>query len=354
MKRKIIIIAIAVVLIALFAVKLAINKKHIDEATKPRDVKIAVPVVVDTVKYMYLDNSFSVNGSFSAAHELTILGETSGKIVEVSFETGDYVREGQVLARLDMEVLNAQKLLAEANLNKTKSDLDKFEQMVKANAVTTQQLEDMKLAYINAQATLTTVKKQLEYSVVKAPFSGYITKKYIEKGGMLVPGAPVAEIVDIATLKFNASIAESDVARVKKNQEVIITCDADKSIEFKAKVRAISVKADESKRFNVEIEIRNNAANPVKAGMYGTVFFRSEGTRQALVIPRSAITGSLKNAGVYIAEGNKAVLKNVITAYADDRIIEVAEGLSAGQLVIISGQINLENNSLIEISKKNK
>lgn len=354
MKRKIIIIAVAVILTALFVIKLAINKKNIDEATRPRDAKIAVPVVVDTVKHINLDNSFSVNGSFSAAHELTIMGEASGKITEVSFETGDYVKEGQVLARLDMDVLNAQKQLAEANLNKTKSDLDKFEQMVKTNAVTTQQLEDMKLAYINAQATLTTVKKQLEYSVVKAPFSGYITKKFIEKGGMMIPGAPVAEIVDIVTLKFNASIAESDVARVKKNQDVVVSCDADKSIEFKAKVKSISMKADESKRFNVEIEVRNNASNPVKAGMYGSVFFKSEGTRQAMVVPRSAITGSLKHAQVYIAEGNKAILKTVSTAYADDRIIEITDGLNAGQLVIISGQINLENNSLIEVPEKNK
>jgi membrane fusion protein, multidrug efflux system len=352
MKKKIFIIAVAIICTVLFVVKLAINKKNIDEATKPKSLHIAVPVVTDTVKYITLDNSFSVNGSFAPSHELIIMGETSGKIIEVNFETGDYVKEGQVLASLDIDILNAQKQLAEANLNKTKGDLSKFEQMIKTNAISQQQLEEMKLAYINAQTSLTTVKKQLEYSVVKAPFSGYITKKYIERGGMMLPGSPIAEIVDINTLKFIASVAESDISRVKKNQEILVKCDADNTIEFKARVKAISVKADESKRYTVESEIKNNASNPVKAGMYGTAFFHSNGTRQALVIPRSGLTGSIKNAKVYIAEGNKAILKSITTAYTDDKIIEVTEGLLPGQLVITSGQINLENNTLIETSKK--
>jgi len=352
MKKKMLIIAIAIICTTLFVVKLAINKSNIDEATKPKDLHIAVPVIIDTVKYITLDNSFSVNGSFTPSHELTIMGESSGKIIKINFETGDYVKEGQVLATLDIDVLNAQKQLAEANLNKTKGDLAKFEQMIKNNAITEQQLEEMKLAYINAQTSLTTINKQLEYSVVKAPFSGYITKKYIEKGGMMMPGAPIAEIVDINTLKFIASVAESDISRVKKNQAIIVTCDADKTIEFKARVKSISMKADESKRYAVEVEIKNNAANPVKAGMYGTAFFHSNGTRQALVIPRSALTGSIKNAKVYIAEGNKAILKSIATAYTDDKIIEVTEGLASGQFVITSGQINLENNSVIDISKK--
>ena len=352
MKKRIIIITIVIVLIALFVVKLAINKKNIDEATKPRNLNIAVPVVVDTVKYITLDNSFSVNGSFNPEHELTIMGQASGKITEVGFETGDYVKEGQVLARLDIDILDAQMLLAEANLAKTKADLAKFEQMIKTNAITQQQLEEMRLASINAQATLTTVSKQLEYSVVKAPFSGYITKKFIERGGMLVPGAPVAEIVDINTLKFIASVAESEIARVKKNQEVMISCDADKTLEFKAKVKSISMKADESKRYTVEAEVKNSASNPVKAGMYGTAYFHANGTRQALVIPRSGLTGSIKNAKVYLAEGSKAVLLDITTGYTDDKIIEITKGLNAGQLVIVSGQINLENNTAIEISKK--
>jgi len=352
MKKKILIITIVIICTALFLVKLAINKKNIDEATKPKSLNIAVPVITDTVKYITLDNSFSINGSFSPSHELTIMGETSGKIIEINFETGDYVKEGQILARLDMDILNAQKQLAEANLNKTKSDLSKFEQMIKTDAVTQQQLEEMKLANINALTSLTTVNKQLEYSVIRAPFSGYITKKYIERGGMMLPGSPIAEIIDINTLKFISPVAESDISRVKKNQEIRVTCDADNTIEFKARVKAISMKADESKRYTVESEIKNSTSNPVKAGMYGTAFFYSNGTRQALVIPRSGLTGSIKDAKVYIAVGNKAVLKSITTAYSDDKIIEVTEGLVPGQMVIISGQINLENNSLIEISKK--
>ena len=90
MKKKMLIIAIAIICTTLFVVKLAINKSNIDEATKPKDLHIAVPVIIDTVKYITLDNSFSVNGSFTPSHELTIMGESSGKIIKINFETDRY------------------------------------------------------------------------------------------------------------------------------------------------------------------------------------------------------------------------------------------------------------------------
>ncbi len=349
MKKKIIIIAIICVLAVGLIVKLIINKSEIDASAKPKDIKVEVPVTIVKAKKSIIDNGFSVNGTFLASRELTIISQTQGKLVKIGFENGDFVGEGQVLAQCDLELLEAQKALAEANLNKMKSDLKKFEEMYKTNAVTLQQIEEMRLACLNAQTNLVTVNKQIEYAVIKAPFSGYITKKYIEKGGMLMPGAMVAEIIDINTLKFVANVSESDIDKVKNGGPVKITADIYDGIFYDGKIRSVGFKADEAKRFPVEIEVRNNTAKPIKAGMYGLASFDCEGTREALLIPRTALVGSIKEPKVFVVDGKTASARMLKLGTSTESSIEVLDGLKEGDQVVVSGQINLEDGTTVQI-----
>jgi membrane fusion protein, multidrug efflux system len=350
MKRKIIIIAVIIVVAILVSLKLFMNKKQIDADAKPRDLNVNVPVIVEPVREANVDNSFSVNGVFSPAHELTIISQTQGQLVSVEFSNGDYVREGQVLASCDLEMLNAQKALADANLAKARSDQKKFEEMLKNKAVSQQEVEQMQLAFIKAQTDAVTVNKQIEYSIIKAPFSGYITKKYVEKGGMLMPGSMIAEMIDINTLKFTANVAETDVINIKKEQPVKLAADIYNGYSYKGTIKYIGMKADDARRFPVEVEVRNNLQKPVKAGMFGIAYFDCEGTHNALIIPRTALVGSIRDAKVFTVENNKAVRTSVKVGTATETTIEILEGLKAGDKVVVSGQINLDDNTSVKIT----
>jgi RND family efflux transporter MFP subunit len=354
MKRKIIIIVVAVLLVAGFVVKLAMNKKEIDANATPKDIKVDVPVSVVDAKSSLIDNSFNVNGNFLASKELTIFSQTQGKLMKVNFEVGSFVKEGQALAVCDLELLEAQQSLAVANADKLKNDVKKFEEMSKSNAVTQQQLEDLRLAYLNAQTNLVTVNKQIEYATIKAPFSGIITKKYIEKGGMLMPGAMVAEIIDISTLKFMANVSEPDMTKIKSGDPVTITADIYDGYTYDGKIKSIAFKADEARRFPVEIEVRNNSTKPIKAGMYGNAFFKCEGTHTALLIPRTALVGSIKEPKVFIVEGNRAFSRAIKLGASSENNIEVIEGLKEGDKVVIAGQINLEDGTSVQLIKAAK
>lgn len=354
MKRKVIVIVIIAVLTIAFITKLMFNKQEIDANSKPKEIKVNVPVVVTTAKKSMIDNSFNVNGSFLASKELTIISQTQGKIEKMSFDNGDFVKEGQVLVQCDIELLNAQKDLAQANLNKLKTDLKKFEEMYKSNAVTQQQVEDLKLAYLSAQTNLVTVNKQLEYAVIKAPFSGYITKKFVEKGGMLMPGAMVAEIIDINTLKFIANVSESDIEKIKNGDLAVITADIYNGFAYDGKIKSIGFKADDAKRFPVEIEVKNNASKPIKAGMFGNAYFECEGSHDALLIPRTAIVGSIKDPKAFVVIGAKAELRNLKLGSASETNIEVIDGIVDGDKIVVAGQINLENGTPVKAIEKSK
>jgi membrane fusion protein, multidrug efflux system len=348
--KKIIIISIIVIVCIAGIFKLYLNKKQIDANSAPRESKVNVPVFVETVKESKLDNSFSVNGTFDPAHEITIISQTQGKIVKLDFNSGDYVKEGQVLASCDLELLQAQKELAEANLNKARKDLKKFQEMLQSKAATQQQVDELQLAMINAQTSYVTVLKQMEYSIINAPYSGYITAKYIEKGSMIMPGTPLAELMDISTMKFNAGIAESDLVKIRNNQDVKITADIYDGFSYSGRVKTIGMKADDSRRFPVEIEVRNNTAKPLRSGMFGQAYFASEGTHNAMVIPRTALVGSIKDPSVFVVENDKAHKKSIKVGSATENTIEVLEGLKAGDKVVVAGQINLDDNTAVRIS----
>jgi membrane fusion protein, multidrug efflux system len=352
MKRILTITIIVIFLVGACTVTLLMNKRQIDSKAKIDGNLKSIPVFVTELKLQNMTDDFTTNGSFSAIHELTLLSEGQGKVVSLLFNTGDVVREGQVLAKLDDDLIRSQLSLAQANFEKAKSDLNKFEGLLKADAVSNQQVEDERLLLKKAETDVTTLKKQLDYMSIKAPIQGTIVKRYIEVGSLLMPGAMVADIVDISRLKFIANVAETEAVRIFRGMKVEITSSMFPGVQYIGTVLSIGVKADESKRFPVEIEIPNDAKHPLKAGMFGTASFTFGEMREVLTIPRHALIGSIKTPRVFIVEGNRAIIRNIHIGKANDIDVEVVDGLKAGDKIVTSGQINLDDQTLVTVMNK--
>ena len=349
MKRIIIITIIIIALIGACTVTLFYNKKKIDEKSKLEGNLESIPVYVITIKKASMAGDFEVNGSFAAIHELILMSEGQGKVIDLLVNTGDFVQNGQVIARLDDELIRSQLSLAEASLDKARIDVQKYEGLLKAEATSSQQVEEVKLGMKKSETDVATLKKQLDFATIKAPIQGTITKRFIEKGSLVMPGTPVAEIVDVSRLKFIANVSESEAVQIRRGQQIKIASSIFPGITYPGTVVSVGVKADDARRFPVEIELVNDPAHPVKAGMFGTGAFGSGAPREALVIPRNAIVGSIKNPKVYLVENNKAILKDIRIGSANDYEVEIVDGLKEGELVVTSGQINLDNNVTVRI-----
>jgi len=349
MKRIFIISAIIVVFVGGCTAILLLNKKKIDEKSKLDGNLGQIPVYISEVKKATLSGDFEVNGSFMPMHELTLMSEGQGKVVELHISTGDVVYAGQVIARLDDELVRSQLALAEASLEKARADLKKYEGLLKADAISGQMVEDVKLGLKKAETDVTTLKKQLDFATIKAPIQGTITRRAIEKGSLLMPGSPVVDIVDVSRLKFIANLAESEITQVRKGQQVTISSTLYPGIQYKGVVVSVGVKADDARRFPVEIDMVNDAAHPLKAGMFGTASFGTGFSRETLLIARNSLVGSIKTPKVYVVENNIAILKDIRIGSANDYQVEVLEGLREGEMVVTSGQINLDNNVKVKV-----
>lgn len=93
----------------------------------------------------------------------------------------------------------------------------------------------------------------------------------------------------------------------------------------------------------------NDPDRQLKAGMFGTASFGSESPHEALLIPRNSIVGSIKTPKVYVVENNKAVLRDIRIGLANDHEVEVLDGLKEGEILVTSGQINLDNNVIVRV-----
>ncbi|MEO8535370.1 MAG: efflux RND transporter periplasmic adaptor subunit [Flavobacterium sp.] len=354
---KKIIITIVVIIAALAVIGYVLNNNKKENKAKTDIVaekNAAVSVKVSAVKTEEVSLDFVANGNFQPIQELTFSAEKSGKVINVLAKEGDYVKVGQTLLTVRGDVINVSAQQAQAVYQNAKSDYSRYENAFKTGGVTKQQLDQAKLALTNAQSSLTQANINVGDTKVKAPISGFINKKYIEPGSILtgMPATALFDIVNVSKLKLKVTVNENQVASLKRGDNVNVTASVYPDKTFSGKITFIASKADESLSFPIEIEIANNINNDLKAGMYGTANFASKQQKQQLmVVPRNAFVGSVSSNQIFVVENGIAKLKKVTAGRILGDQVEIINGLSDGQTVIVTGQINLQDGNTVEIIK---
>lgn len=351
MKRIISIAIVAIVVIALLVVKLFSNQKAAEEKIFIYDAKQAILVEAENPITHTFDRSMSFLGTFEANHQNNIASDGSGKLIELTVKEGDIVGKGQILARLDNELTQLQIENAKLNIEQLQNDNIRFSNLRKDQAVSAMEAEKIALALKSAEVQLKQLQKQLKSSTIVAPYSGVVTKKLVDLGSMVMPGTPIVELTDISTLKLTISVPERDVMKFKKGQKVIANADIYGRDEFNGTVSMIAVQADGSHNFKIQTTIQNTAVNKIMAGMYGSVALENSTSVTTLAVSRKALVGSSKNPQVYVVRNGKAILTSFTAGTSDGEYLEVVSGLSKSDVVVVKGQVNLENNSNVKLSK---
>lgn len=310
-----------------------------------------VPVKVATVEKKSFKEDFTVNGTFQPSKEVTLVSDVSGKITKLNFDDGSYVQAGNTLLTVDNELIQNDLELSELDLEKAGKDLQRMENLLGKGGVTEVQVEEAKLRSNNLKVKIKSLKKRLSDTYVKAPISGIISQNKVENGSYLAPGTPVANIVNVSTIFLNVYLTEAQVVTARKGQKVEVTADVYQGKKFTGTVNLVDVKADESKRFRVEIAIDNPSGAMLKAGMNGKARFVAGEKVAALTIPREAFAGSTSDGEVYVVDGSKAVLRKVEAGETFDNMVEIFAGLREGETVVLTGQINLTNGATVKVIK---
>lgn len=353
MKRTIITILVIVVAIAGAAFVLKGNKEKMQEQIDlAKKTNATVPVQVAEARHEQIGGSFTATGVFTPSRQITVVTELAGKVVSLPVDEGDHVTKGQLLARIDYVTTEAELNSAEANLKKVTTDKERYERLVKTGGVTQAQLDDAILAYVNAEARVVNARKKLNDSYIRAPFAGYVNKRFVEEGSYLNAAKEVFEIVETSKISMIVSVPENQVMSVSEAKEIIVNADVYPGVDYKAKVKFIAAKADANLNFPVELEITNVNAKPLRAGMYGRASFNLPAVKSSLVIPRAALIGSIDDGQVYVVRGDSVTLTKLVAGRVFANTVEVVSGLTEGDRVVTNGQINLMEGTKVTVLTK--
>ena len=352
MKRKYIISIFLVAVVALIAYKLTVNKKQLDENNKPeKKVAVKIPVKYATAKEQLLELSIVKTGNLAPFKESKVITTSSGILQTVRFELGDQVHQGQVLAIMDNRTQQLDLQKAESNLAKLKADFQTYTELYEGKAATKEKVNEIRQNYNDAQVQVQQIKKQMSDASIKAPTSGIISAKNMEQGVFASPGSEIATIINLSRTKVQVNLTEAEVYQIKPGQSVKITTDVYPDMMFPGKVSFISPQADVTHNYMVEIMIENAQKSQLRSGTFVYADFSQKSKQNVLVIPREALTESVKNASVYVVgQDNHAVLTPVQSGREMGSLIEIISGLKAGDRVVTSGQINLKSGTEVSLS----
>jgi len=344
----VVIIAIAIITI------LVINKQKL-AANTSGGINLTYYVSVEKVERKNLDAQLTLTGTIAANNDVNVLSETSGRVVAVYTKIGNYVKANSVLVQVDDELRKAALMSAEANWQKAKKDYERFQKLYQEKTASDSQFDQAKVGAAMAEAQYIVAKRQFEDTKIKSPISGYVTARNVDIGTM-VQGAPqptfIANVVDLSKVKVKLNLSETDASIMNVGDAVKVTTAAFPDVIFNGRIESISNKGDESHTYPTEISIVNQTKNLLKAGMFASVNFSSTKNKNVIAIPRKALVGSVKNPEVFIVDNKIAKIRKVVIGTESGTEVQVINGVNVGEIIVVNGQNNLEDNTKVEILNK--
>lgn len=367
--RKKIYIFISVIFVVFVVLVYIRLKGNLDASTKrplPQpSVELSSPVRKSIVKKL------SFTGDILPIQQSNIYSRVAGNIKKIYVDIGQYVRTGQILAEIDKSIFfqnvkqteglykqakatyENNKIQYDRNLelfNKglvAQSDVDNSKTVVQVSEA---QMESAQANYINAQT-------QLSYCDIRAPFSGYITKRYLDPGTYVIvggnnPNSVLFVLSDINDLKVMVNVLDKDIPLLDKVESALITTDAYPEEEFTGHIRAIGQSLDLSTRTmvtEVDIENRNQMLKP---GMFANVELILKKQDNALTLPLQCIRKDDKGSFVYSVNQDSVAFKKYIQlGIQDNNTCEISDGLGDSDKIVVTGQDLIQDGIRVKIVK---
>lgn len=366
-KKKLILIAVAMLLIAAIVTGVILNarKKSQAPAAGARG-KQAVPVLTAIVQSGDLSSVNTLTGTIAANLQTNVGSKIAGNVRSVNAEMGQIVHTGQVLAQLDpsdlqkqlaqlqaqIQVDEAQLPIVQNNADQSKADYQRNEALFSSNAISKQALEQSRLKMQNDQAQVqvtqamlnkdqaaaAVTEQQIREMTITSPVDGVVATKNIEVGEQISTQTILFNIAQVDPVKLTVNVSDQIIAGIQPGTAAKITVAQLGANPFQGSVIRVSPVLDStSHAYPVEIQI----ANPdrlMTPGMAASVQFSGLKTQPGIVIPAQAVLETTQGSEVFTVENNVAHMHIVqLGAVSSDKVV-ITSGLKPGDQIVVQGQ----------------
>jgi multidrug efflux system membrane fusion protein len=329
--------------------KAGINAYFASQKPPPAPVEVAV------AKRTSVPQSLAAIGTLTADQQVNVTTQIAGQVREIFFASGQRVKKGDKLVQLDdaperadLANYQAQKSLAEANLDRTAT-------LLKSDFAARQTLDQNRAALDQVKAQIMKTQAIIDQKLIVSPFDGVLGIRQINLGQYIGPGTNIVSLIDPGTLHADFKLPEQAASQLALGQEVDITVDAVPGSTFKAKITAIEPRVSETTRtLNIQATLAN-AGEILKPGMFAEVSVVLPAKENTIVVPVTALDATLYGSSVLVLEpqGNPAdkvfkLRREPVTSgsYFGNQV-EIAKGLNGGETVVASGQNKLQTGALV-------
>lgn len=314
---------------------------------EPQGRSKAVSVEVASVQQRDLADTVQAVGSLRAQNSVVLRPEVSGRIVRLGFRDGQRVRKGALLVQLDDQLPRAQVAQAQAELSITQANDKRNRELVAQGFISQRTLDESGANVQVAQAKLALAQATAARLRVVAPFDGVAGIGKVSVGEYVKDGTEVVNIEALDKMFVDFRLPERYQSQVHIGQAVQVALDALPGAEFLAQVRALDPQIDANGRSLSVRASLGNAELRLRPGMFARVMLLLGERKGALVVPEAAIVPQGAGAQVFrvvqAADGQTKTQSTVVQlGMRAQGLVEVTQGLSAGDTVVTAGQQRLQ------------
>jgi RND family efflux transporter MFP subunit len=321
-------------------------------AQQPIGVRVVAP------EQRSLALSSTQPGTAEAFYEADLGAKVSGFVSELFVDVGSVVRPGQVLARLDVPELVAQRNAARAQVTALRSEHARTEMLAARNSVTQKALAEAVSRLDAAIAAEAALDAQIAYATIEAPFAGVVTARAIDPGDMVFEasspkgsGEPLLKVAKLDVVRVKTYVPEREAVWAGIGDSATISFDALPGQVFDGTVARLSGALDPATRtMLVEIDLPNPDGR-IRPGLYGQVRLTLERRDAALALPAAAVQFDDRGAFVFVAAGGDVARRTPVqTGLNVGGWIEILGGLRAGERVVTAAPPGLVDGAALRVA----
>lgn len=344
-----------IILAGVLAFGVSCNNQPQGEATE-----LAVPVSIENVKLQSISQYINTTGTAKAMSDVTLNSEIGGEYhlmtnpaTGKSFKLGDKVRAGQAIVKFeDPEYVNSLTLEAKKlNLEISEQEHEKQKSLYEKGGVTLRELRNSEVSKTNARYDFESAQFSLDKMTVNAPFAGVIVElPYYTKGTRVTANQPMVSIMNYDKMFLEINLPEKSISEIKLGQNVIITNYTISEDTLKGVVSELSpMISTETRTFGGVLQI-NNPELKLRPGMFVKADIVTAQKDSAIVIPKDIILTGNRGKYVFVVGRNSAADdRQISTGIENMDYVEVIEGLSKNDRLIIKGFETLRDNAKVKV-----
>jgi multidrug efflux system membrane fusion protein len=318
-----------------------------------------------------IPHTLSAVGNVRAHASVIVMPQVDGQIVEVQVKAGQYVEKGQVLFQIDprpyqaaVKEVKARLVRTQILLRKAEEDQKRFSRLATQNVISREQYDQavtdadsQRSAAAQDEAALAFALLQLEYATIKAPISGRAGSVLIDAGNVVKAGSDNALLVinDVSSAIVVFAVPERNLPQVMERFQsssvsVSALADGDTRAPVWGKLTSIDNTVDKATG-TIRLEATfSNQDQRLWPGQFARVTLELAPMEDAVLVPAAAVLEGVNGQYCYVVRPDNTVeVRQVETIRATETILVAIKGLSANEVVVVDGQLNLTNGALVSI-----